>query len=70
MGCGCAGRMREIVLPRTGYTLKNGQWTHPTREPIPDTEVESSHSRLTLEILQMEGRDRAAKLREKLSGKI
>lgn len=68
MGCGCADRMRKYVLPTVGYTRTGSLWVHPTREPIPDAEVESHHSRLTLEIVKDEMEERARVGRERAKG--
>lgn len=70
MGCGCADRMRKYVLPKVGYTKKGDLWIHPTRDPIHESEVESHHSRLTLEIMQKVGKERAARLAKRLKGNL
>lgn len=62
--------MRKYVLPGAGYKLEGGEWRHATREPIPDAEVESRYSRLTIEVARLEGRDRALRLRDRLRGSL
>ena len=62
--------MRKYVLPTMGYSLTEGLWVHPSRKSILDEEVEKHHSRLSLEILKLEGKDRAAQLRDRLSGRL
>ena len=56
MGCGCAARMRKYIMPAAGYTLVEVTWTHPTWDPILDTDVEQHHTRLTLKVFGLYGR--------------
>lgn len=48
MGCGCAKRMRDHVLPEAGYRLVDGAWIDDSGDSIPDAEVEAHHTRLTV----------------------
>ena len=54
MSCGCAKRMRDQVLPRTGYTYDPlaSLWTHEsTGETIRDSEIEDHHTRLAAKVI-------------------
>jgi Fe-S-cluster containining protein len=78
MGCGCAQRMRELVLPEAGYVLVDGVWIdHEDGDAIPDGEIENHHTRLTLKrnklrraalrVAARKGQAKAAKLLDKLT---
>lgn len=51
MGCGCAKRMRDHVLPEAGYVFDavKRQWIdHSDGDVINDEDVEAHHTRLTI----------------------
>ena len=51
MSCGCAERMRNYVLPHTGFVQDGDDWTNTqTGEVIADSDIDHHHTRLTLQI--------------------
>lgn len=50
MGCGCAGRMRNI-LRQTGYTLADDEWSKGDHV-IPNSRIEEDHFRVLIETME------------------
>jgi len=69
MGCGCAERMRNYVLPHTGYKATDlGDrivWIGPDGDEIDDRDIDHHHTRLTAQIGRRLVRDFWAKLEGK-----
>lgn len=79
MGCGCAERMREHVLPEAGYVRVGDVWIDESDgDRIPDADVEAHHTRLTIKrnklrkaatrVALRKGRKTAEALMNKLQG--
>ena len=66
MACGCAERMRNYVLPHTGFVRDGDRWTNAqTGESIADSDIDHHHTRLTAQIGRRLVRDFWAKLEGK-----